>query len=83
MQANFPNLAPQYLEAQSFKNYLCNENGPFDTLILKLNSYKIKADFLVVIHAEIGDGPEINLTTDIIKFAAEIKAEIGFDVYFY
>ncbi len=58
-------------------------SGKEKIIVQLLNSYKLKADLLVIIHAEIGDGPEINLSTDIIKFAAEIQAEIGFDIYFY
>lgn len=57
--------------------------GKEQIIVQLINRYKLKADLLVIIHAEIGDGPEINLSTDIIKFAAEIGAEIGFDVYFY
>lgn len=57
--------------------------GKEEVIVKLVNSYNLKPDLVVIIHAEIGDGPEINLSKEIIKFAAEIEAEIGFDVYFY
>ena len=48
-----------------------------------VNHYKLKTDLLIIIHAQIGDGPEISLSQEIIKFAAEIAAEISFDIYYY
>lgn len=37
----------------------------------------------IVIHANVGDGPEIVLTPKCVQFAAALGAEIGFDMYYY
>lgn len=49
--------------------------------IMKENN--IRSKFVVVLHAEIGDGPEVSLTRDIIRFADSVDAEIDFDLYYY
>lgn len=48
-----------------------------------MGKYNIESDFVVVIHAKSTDGPEVNLPKEVISFAAKIKAEIGFDLYYY
>ncbi len=48
-----------------------------------MKNNNIKSYFVVSIHAENGDGPEITLTREIIKFAEKIDAEIDFDIYYY
>ena len=44
--------------------------------------YNLKAFFVVIIHAVIGDGPEVVLSNEIVKFASHINAEIDFDLYY-
>lgn len=48
-----------------------------------MEEYNLEACFVVSVHAENGDGPEVILTREIIKFAGKINARIDFDLYYY
>lgn len=48
-----------------------------------MNDYNLEACFVVSVHAENGDGPEVTLTKEIIKFVGKIDATIDFDLYYY
>lgn len=41
----------------------------------------LEAIFTIVINMENGDGPEMVLTKEIVKFIGLINAEVGFDIY--
>jgi len=45
--------------------------------------YDVNISFIFVINIEDGESPAMYLNIDLIKFAAEIDARIGFDVYVY
>ena len=45
--------------------------------------YDVKPQFVIIVHAETGNGPELTLTKEFIKFCADINAEVGFDMYYY
>jgi hypothetical protein len=44
--------------------------------------YNLEVFLIVTIHAVIGDGPEVVLPREIVKFASQINAEIDFDIYY-
>ena len=44
---------------------------------------KLRASFVVTIHAAEGDLPEISIPGDIIGFMSKIGAELDFDIYCY
>ena len=54
-----------------------------DIISTIMNDYNLKACFVVSIHAENGDGPEVTFTKEIIKFVGKIDATIDFDLYYY
>jgi hypothetical protein len=66
-----------------FKKLLSVLIGKEDIIKELMINYNIKSSFVICIHAENGDGPEIVLTSEIIKFAGKIDAEIDFDIYYY
>lgn len=66
-----------------FNKLLSVLNGKEEIIKELMLNYNIKTNFVVSIHAENGDGPEIILTNDVIKFAGKIDAEIDFDIYYY
>lgn len=66
-----------------FKKLLSVLNGKEELIKELMLNYNIKSNFIVSIHAENGNGPEIILTNDVIKFAGKIDAEIDFDIYYY
>lgn len=66
-----------------FKKLLSIINGKEEIIKELMIKNNIESYFIVIIHAENGDGPEIILTNDVIKFAGKIDAEIHFDIYYY
>ena len=54
-----------------------------EAIIKLMENYGVESQFVVSIHAENGDGPEVSLTKEIIRFANNINAEIDFDLYYY
>jgi hypothetical protein len=55
-----------------------------ETLINEIcDDYNLESSFVVVIHMQDGDSPEVVLPREVISFAAAISAEIGFDLYCY
>jgi hypothetical protein len=54
-----------------------------DKILDLINRYSLIPDITVVVNAESANEPEMILPKDIIKFAAKIEAEIGFDIYIY
>jgi hypothetical protein len=57
-------------------------NGKEELINLISQEYNLKAFFVVIIHAVKGDGPEVVLPSEIVKFAGRINAEIDFDLYY-
>ena len=55
--------------------------GKTETIKELCHEYNLKAGFVVVVKAEVGDFPEMVLTQEIISFVASINADIGFDMY--
>ncbi|MBC2370325.1 DUF4279 domain-containing protein [Listeria booriae] len=45
--------------------------------------YKLAYGFIIIIKIENNSKPAIHFDTDLINFVAEIKAEIGVDLYIY
>lgn len=54
-----------------------------DIIYSIMKDYNLESCFVVSVHAENGDGPEVSLTKEIIKFAGKIDARIDFDLYYY
>jgi aspartyl/asparaginyl-tRNA synthetase len=57
-------------------------NGKEESINIISQEYNLDAFFIVTIHAVIGDGPEVVLPSEIVKFASHINAEIDFDLYY-
>ncbi|MDF2802017.1 MAG: hypothetical protein K0S61_1920 [Anaerocolumna sp.] len=53
-----------------------------DIIYFIMKDYKLESCFVVSVHAENGDGPEVTLTKEIIKCAENIDARIDFDLYY-
>ena len=68
------------IQFNKIKQMLSGKEGIINTIS---KEFELKVIFIVVVHAEIGDGPEIVLTSEIINYASNINAEIGFDIYYY
>ena len=66
-----------------FEKLLDSLKGKEEIIRNICDDYDIEAGFVVVIHCQDGDNPEIVLPREIISFAAAINAEIGFDLYCY
>lgn len=65
-----------------FNKLLAVLNGKEDRINELMKNYKIESNFVICIHAEDGNGPEISITREIIKFAEKINAEIDFEFIF-
>jgi len=46
-------------------------------------NFQLSADFVLIIHTQGADRPEMLLPREAISFAAAINAEIAFDLYYY
>ena len=57
-------------------------SGKEELINIISREYNLEVIFVVTIHAEIGDGPEVVLPSEIVKFASHINAEIDFDLYY-
>lgn len=68
------------IQFNKIKQMLSGKEGIINTIS---KEFELKVIFIVIVHAEIGDGPEIVLTSEIINYASNINAEIGFDIYYY
>ena len=58
-------------------------NDKIEAILTICKTYQVAPHIIVVVHAEIGDGPELTLTKEFVQFSASIQAEIGFDMYYY
>ncbi|MDF2474383.1 MAG: hypothetical protein K0R21_2165 [Anaerocolumna sp.] len=63
----------------TIKQILC---GKEELINIISQEYNLEVFFIVTIHAVIGDGPEVVLPREIVKFASQINAEIDFDIYY-
>lgn len=63
----------------TIKQILC---GKEEIINIISQEYNLEVFFIVTIHAVIGDGPEVVLPREIVKFASQINAEIDFDIYY-
>jgi len=66
-----------------FKMLIDLLGGKEDIIRSICNEHDIEAGFVIVIHMENANGPEILLPREAVSFAASINAEIGFDLYCY
>lgn len=48
-----------------------------------IKEYHLEIQFICVIEAIDGDGPEVTLGAESIAFLAELGAQLGFDLYYY
>lgn len=56
--------------------------GKEELINLITKEFNLEVFFVVIIHAVIGDSPEVVLPSEIIKFASYLNAEIDFDIYY-
>jgi len=57
--------------------------GKSETIKTLCDDYNLETSFVVVIHMQGEDNPEMFLPREVISFAASINADIGFDLYCY
>jgi len=66
-----------------FEQLISNIGDKIDVINNLIIKYNLECIFIIIVRAEMGNGPEMILSQKCINFASKFNAEVHFDLYFF